>query len=59
MVLISSLKLVLSQMAKLNFKYRVKSIKKDDVIVVIMPDHGSRYIGKIYNDEWMKRQKFL
>ncbi len=27
---------------------------KDDVIVVLLHDHGSRYVGKIYNDEWMK-----
>ena len=34
-------------------------LKKDDIVVVILPDHGSRYIGKIYNDRWMKTQKFL
>ncbi len=28
-------------------------------IVVILPDSGSRYLSKIYNDEWMKDQKFL
>jgi cystathionine beta-synthase len=33
--------------------------KKDDVVVVVIHDHGSRYIGKIYNDEWMKEQGFL
>lgn len=27
-------------------------------VVVILPDHGSRYINKIYNDEWMKEQGF-
>ena len=35
-VLISSLKIVLSQMAKLNFKYRVKSIKKDEVGKILL-----------------------
>lgn len=34
-------------------------LSKDDLMVVIMPDSGTRYIGKIYNDEWMKEQGFL
>ncbi len=33
--------------------------KKDDVVVVIFHDHGSRYVGKIYNDEWMRERGFL
>lgn len=33
--------------------------KKDDVVVVVLPDHGSRYMGKIYNDEWMKEHKLF
>lgn len=32
---------------------------KDDVVVVIFHDHGSRYVGKIYNDDWMKEVGFL
>lgn len=32
---------------------------KDDVVVVLLHDHGSRYVGKIYNDEWMKAQGWL
>ncbi len=32
---------------------------KDDVVVVLFHDHGSRYVGKIYNDDWMKAQGFL
>ncbi|OAD92576.1 cystathionine beta-synthase [Aequorivita soesokkakensis] len=28
-------------------------------IVVIFPDHGSRYMSKIYNDEWMNQQGFF
>lgn len=32
---------------------------KNDVIVVLLHDHGSRYVGKIYNDEWMKEQNWL
>lgn len=33
--------------------------KKEDVVVVLFHDHGSRYVGKIYNDEWMKKMGFL
>jgi len=32
---------------------------EDSNIVVIFPDHGSRYMSKIYNDEWMEQQGFL
>ena len=32
---------------------------KEDVIVVLLHDHGSRYVGKIYNDEWMKEMGWL
>ncbi len=32
---------------------------KDDIIVVLLHDHGSRYVGKIYNDEWMKEMGWL
>ena len=40
--------------------HQLKSkLSKNDVVVIILPDHGSRYIGKIYNDTWMKKQKFL
>ena len=28
-------------------------------VVVIFPDHGSRYMSKIYSDEWMEAQGFL
>ena len=30
--------------------------KKGDVVVVVFHDHGSRYMGKMYNDEWMRRE---
>ena len=33
--------------------------KKEDKIVVIFPDHGSRYMSKIYNDKWMEEQGFF
>jgi cystathionine beta-synthase len=32
---------------------------KDDVVVVVFHDHGSRYIGKIFNDDWMRERGFL
>jgi cystathionine beta-synthase len=32
---------------------------KDDVVVVIFHDHGSRYLGKMYNDEWMRARGFI
>lgn len=35
------------------------SLTKDDVVVVIFHDHGSRYVGKIYNDQWMMERGFL
>lgn len=31
----------------------------DDVVVVLLHDSGSRYIGKIYNDDWMREKGFL
>jgi len=31
----------------------------DDVVVVIFHDHGSRYLAKMYNDEWMRARGFL
>lgn len=32
---------------------------KDDVMVIILPDSGTRYVSKIFNDDWMKEQGFL
>lgn len=34
-------------------------LKPSDVVVVIFHDHGSRYVGKIYNDQWMMERGFL
>lgn len=34
-------------------------LTNDDVVVIIFHDHGSRYVGKIYNDDWMKDRGFL
>lgn len=35
------------------------TLKKDDLVVCIFHDHGSRYVGKIYNDQWMMERGFL
>lgn len=35
------------------------NLSSDDVVVVLLHDHGSRYIAKVYNDEWMKSVGFL
>lgn len=32
---------------------------KESIVVVIFPDHGSRYMNKIYSDSWMQAQGFL
>ena len=34
-------------------------LKKGDVVVVVLHDHGSRYVAKIYNDQWMAERGFL
>ena len=35
-----------------------KHFSKNDVVVVLLHDSGSRYVGKIYNDDWMKEKGF-
>jgi cystathionine beta-synthase len=34
-------------------------LTKDDVVVVLFHDHGSRYVGKVFNDDWMRDRGFL
>lgn len=34
-------------------------LKPTDVVVVLFHDHGSRYVGKLYNDDWMRERGFL
>ena len=36
-----------------------ENFSKQDVVVVLLHDSGSRYIGKIFNDEWMREKKFI
>ena len=31
----------------------------EDLVVIIFPDHGSRYLSKIYSDKWMETQGFF
>lgn len=38
---------------------RTNNLGKDDVLVVLLPDSGTRYMGKIYNDEWMHSNGFM
>lgn len=33
--------------------------KKDDVVVVLFHDHGSRYVGKMFNDDWMRKMGYI
>ena len=33
--------------------------KKEDIVVVLFHDHGSRYVGKMFNDEWMRERGFI
>ena len=34
-------------------------LTKNDVVVVIFHDHGTRYVGKLFNDDWMKKNDFI
>jgi cystathionine beta-synthase len=34
-------------------------LTEDDFVVVLFPDHGSKYLGKIYNNEWLEEAGFL
>ncbi len=34
-------------------------LKPEDVVVIIFHDHGSRYVAKIYNDDWMRDRGFI
>lgn len=39
--------------------YARENLKDGDVMVILLPDHGTRYLGKVYNDNWMKDHGFL
>jgi cystathionine beta-synthase len=34
-------------------------LSEKDIVVVLLHDHGSRYVAKLYNDEWMKEMNFM
>jgi len=36
-----------------------KVFTNDSIVVLVFPDHGSRYMNKIYSDSWMQQQGFL
>jgi cystathionine beta-synthase len=36
-----------------------QKLKPEDLVVCIFHDHGSRYVGKIYNDQWMMERGFM
>jgi cystathionine beta-synthase len=36
-----------------------RELSAEDVMVIILPDHGTRYLGKIYNDNWMSDHNFI
>jgi len=38
---------------------RKNNLGKDDLMVVILPDSGTRYTSKIYNDDWMREKGFI
>jgi cystathionine beta-synthase len=40
-------------------EYARENLNKDDVMVILLPDHGTRYLAKVYNDQWMKDHGFL
>lgn len=40
-------------------EYARQHMTEKDVMVIILPDHGTRYLAKIYNDSWMKDHGYL
>lgn len=45
--------------AAIQAVYKMKrELGKNDHVVVLLPDHGSRYLGKVFSDEWMEEQGF-
>lgn len=40
-------------------EYAKENLKQEDVMVILLPDHGTRYLAKVYNDNWMKDHGFL
>ena len=40
-------------------EYARGNLTKGDIMVIILPDHGTRYLAKVFNDNWMKDHGFL
>lgn len=40
-------------------EYAREHMSKSDVMVILLPDHGTRYLAKVYNDQWMQDHGFL
>lgn len=40
-------------------EYAKGNLKEGDLMVILLPDHGTRYLGKVYNDDWMRNHGFL
>jgi len=40
-------------------EYAREHLQESDTMVIVLPDHGTRYLGKIYNDDWMRAQGWL
>lgn len=40
-------------------EYAREHLTATDTMVIVLPDHGTRYLGKIYNDDWMRAQGWL
>jgi len=38
---------------------RENNLTENDMLVVLLPDHGTRYLAKIYNDDWMRAQGYI
>jgi len=40
-------------------EYARENLREGDRMVILLPDHGSRYVGKVYNEDWMRNHGFL
>ena len=40
-------------------EYAREHLTAADTMVIVLPDHGTRYLGKVYNDDWMREQGWL
>jgi cystathionine beta-synthase len=40
-------------------EYAKEHLTSKDMMVILLPDHGTRYLNKVYNDQWMKDHGFL